>query len=327
MKQYFLIALTLFITTSAIAKPLVVYSGRSEALVGPIFEQFEQDTNIKLDVRYNSSPAGATQLLQEREASPADVVFLQETSYLSVLANAGLLQELPNSLLDQVPEQFQEAQGRWMGTSARARVLAYNTNLISEDELPQSLAELSDPKYQGKLGWAPTNASFQAHISGLRALWGDEATEQWLEAMIQNQPTAYPKNAVQVSAAGTGEIAIGWVNHYYLHRLQQQQPDLPVKNYSFPQQGDAGNMLMIVGAAITKNTDNQAQAEMLLNYLVSEPVQWRFVNEVFEYPASKNVATHPDVASLDSIEFVEIDQGSLADIGPTLELLKKHGLL
>jgi iron(III) transport system substrate-binding protein len=161
----------------------------------------------------------------------------------------------------------------------------------------------------------------------LRALWGEEATEQWLETMIQNQPTAYPRNAVQVSAAGTGEIAIGWVNHYYLHRLKQQQPDLPVKNYSFPEQGDAGNILMIVGAGITNTTSKQEQAEALLNYLISEPVQLRFTNEVFEYPAQKTVATHPDVPSLESLRLIEIDQGALADVGPTLELLKKHGLL
>lgn len=327
MKTLLATLVTFFITTAAIAKPLVVYSGRSEALVGPIFEQFEKDTGIKLDVRYNESPAIATQLLHEREASPADVVFLQETSYLSVLGNAGLLQTLPDNILNQVPERFQEKQGRWVGTSARARVLAYNTNLISEEELPKNLAELADPKYDGKLGWAPTNASFQAHISGLRALWGEEATEQWLEAMIQNHPTAYPKNAVQVSAAGTGEIAIGWVNHYYLHRLKEQQPNMPVKNYSFPEQADAGNILMIVGASITNTTRKQEEAEILLNYLLSEDVQLRFVNEVFEYPAHKDVPTHAGVPSLDSIAFVEIDQEQLADIGPTLELMKKHGLL
>jgi iron(III) transport system substrate-binding protein len=327
VKKFLTALFTLFITTSAIAKPLVVYSGRSEALVGPIFEQFTQDTGIELDVRYNSSPAIATQLLQEREASPADVVFLQETGYLSVLANANMLQTLPSSLLEQVPERFQEEQGRWMGTSARARVLAYNTNLISEEELPKSLKELADPKYDGKLGWAPSNASFQAHVSGLRTLWGEEATEQWLQAMIKNHPTAYPKNAVQVSAAGTGEITIGWVNHYYLHRLKQQQPDLPVKNYSFPEQGDAGNMLMIVGAAITQTTDKQEQAEALLNYLVSEDAQLLFANEVFEYPASKAVATNLEVPSLDSIDFVEVDQRSLANIGLTLEMLKRNGLL
>lgn len=327
MKKTLLAALMLFLATSAIAKPLVVYSGRSEALVAPIFEQFTQDTGVELDVRYNSSPAIATQLLQERGATPADVVFLQETSYLSVLANAGLLQPLPESLLNQVPKRFQEKEGRWMGTSARARVLAYNTNLISEDELPKNLQELADPKFEGKLGWAPTNASFQAHISGLRSLWGEKEADAWLTAMEKNHPSAYPKNAVQVSAAGSGEITIAWTNHYYLHRLKQQNPDLPVKNYSFPEEGDAGNILMIVGVGITQNTRNEVQAQQLLNYLVSAPIQERFVNEVFEYPAREGVALHPGVANLDTIEFVEVDQAELADVGPTLELLKKHGLL
>ncbi len=328
MKQYLLVLLSLFaITTSALAKPLVVYSGRSEALVGPIFEQFEKDTGIELDVRYNSSSALATQLLQERDDSPADVIFLQEIGYLTVLGNADLLQTLPPDMLNQVPERFQEDEGRWLGTSARARVLAYNTNLVKEEDLPKTLEELADPKWKGKLGWAPSNASFQAHVSALRTLWGEEKTEEWLKAMIEDKPTAYPKNATQVSAVGNGEIAVAWTNHYYINILKQQNPNLPVKSYNFPTPHDAGNLLIVCGAGITQHTTNRKEAEQLLNYLISEPVQERFVNEVFEYPARQGIPVNPDVASLESIQFADVDQGSMADVEPTLELLKKYGLI
>lgn len=327
MKKLLLAVALCVATFTAIAKPLVVYSGRSEALVGPLFEQFQKDTGIELDVRYNSSPALATQLLNEREATPADVVFFQESSFLSVLAEANLLKQLPSSITNQVPERFVDRNKQWVGTSARSRVLAYNTDKINPEDLPKTLEEFADPKWAGKIGWAPTNASFQAHISALRKQWGEEKTEAWLKAMKANKPATYPKNAVIVSAVGQDEIQVGWVNHYYLHNLKKQNPNLKVANYSFPEDKDIGNMLMIVGAGIVNTTLQPKEAEMLVNYLLEEPAQQYFAEEVFEYPARPGVATADGVPSVDSVAFVEIDQGDLADLGPTMTLLKKYGLL
>lgn len=327
MKKLLLAVALCVATFTAIAKPLVVYSGRSEALVGPLFEQFQKDTGIELDVRYNSSPALATQLLNEREATPADVVFFQESSFLSVLAEANLLKQLPASITNQVPERFMDRNKQWVGTSARSRVLAYNTDKIKPEDLPKTLEEFADPKWAGKIGWAPTNASFQAHISALRKQWGEEKTEAWLKAMKANKPATYPKNAVIVSAVGQDEIQVGWVNHYYLHNLKKQNPNLKVANYSFPEDKDIGNMLMIVGAGIVNTTLQPKEAEMLVNYLLEEPAQQYFAEEVFEYPTRPGVATAEGVPSVDSVAFVEIDQGDLADLGPTMTLLKKYGLL
>jgi len=230
MKKLILLITLVAATFAAVAKPLVVYSGRSEALVGPIFEQFQKDTGVALDVRYNSSPALATQLLNEGNATPADVVFFQESSFLSVLAEAGMLQPLPSSITEQVPARFREANNRWVGTSARSRVLAYNTDKIKPEDLPQNLEAFADPKWAGKIGWPPTNASFHPHISALRKIWSEEKTENWLKAMKANQPVMYPKKAVLVNAVGHEQVLGGWVKHYYLHNLKKQNPNLKVAN-------------------------------------------------------------------------------------------------
>jgi iron(III) transport system substrate-binding protein len=123
MKKFLVLFLTLF-TFSALADELVVYSGRGEALVAPLFAQFEKDTGIKLDVRYNTTSSLATQLLSEKQNSPADIVFFQESGYLTLLAEAGLLKTLNADLLKQVAPHSQDAKGRWLGSSARVRVLA-----------------------------------------------------------------------------------------------------------------------------------------------------------------------------------------------------------
>lgn len=211
------------LTFNAFAQtPLVVYSGRSEALVAPLFAQFEKETGIKLDVRYNSTTAIATQFLNEQKDSPADVIFLQESGYLTMLSKAGLLQPLKADLLNQVEPNLQDDKGYWVGSSARVRVLAYNTDKLKPEDLPKDLTELALPQWQNKLGWAPTNASMQAHVSALRVLWGEEPTFKWLESVKNNKPHAYQKNAQIVNAVGQGEILIGWANHYYAHQLKNK---------------------------------------------------------------------------------------------------------
>ncbi|MGA2654739.1 MAG: extracellular solute-binding protein [Gammaproteobacteria bacterium] len=326
MRNFLVAFLTLF-TLNAVADELVVYSGRGEALVAPLFAQFEKDTGIKLDVRYNTTSSLATQLLSEQQNSPADVVFFQESGYLTLLAEAGLLKELKPELLTPVSAQFQDEKKRWLGTSARVRVLAYNTNLVKPQDLPKDLKELTDPKWSGKIGWAPSNASMQAHVSALRVLWGEEPTFKWLEGVKNNKPLSFQKNAQTVSAVGQGDIAIGWVNHYYLYQLKKQNPNLPVANYNFPESGKAGNILIISGAGIHTHTKKQAQAEQFIAYLSGEKAQQYFANESFEYPTRTGIATNPEVTPLADIHFASVSQKDLAEVEPTLKMLRQLGLI
>lgn len=302
---------------------LVLYCGRSEALVGPLLERFQQETGVKVSVRYGKTPALASQLLSEGAESPADVIFAQDSGYLGALAAQGLLSKLPQETLDRVDPRFRGPEGRWLGTSGRARVLVYGTKSLEPKDLPSSLADLADPKWKGKLGWAPGNSSFQAHVSFLRHAWGEEKTKSWLQAMIKNEPKVYPKNSPQVAAAIAGEIQIGWVNHYYLYR---KGADAPAANYSFRSEGDAGNVLMVSGLAIRSESPRQAEAKKLLAYLVSEAAQNHFAQETFEYPTVPGIKTHERVPALESLKLATVDQSHLADVGPTLELLQELGL-
>lgn len=308
------------------AEPLVIYSGRGESLVGPIFEAFTAESGIEVDVRYNKTPAIATQVLTERQDSAADVIFLQESGYLGTLAANGLLATLPRSVLGQVDPRFRDEQGRWIGTSGRARVLVYNTQQLAPEDLPRSLSELRDPKWKGKLGWAPGNASFQAHVSALRHLWGEAQTRSWLESVGENNPTVYPKNSPQVRAAASGEIQIGWVNHYYLLRAKNSNPEIAAANYSFPTASDAGNILMVAGVAVREGTPRMQDALALVSFLTGERAQRMFAEDGFEYPTRVGAPTHADVPPLDSLRLATIDQSALTDVGPTLELLRDLGL-
>ena len=301
---------------------LVVYCGRSEALVSKTLEAFDRSQpGIELDIRYNKTPTLASQALAEKAQCPAHVFWFQDSGYLGAMAKSGMLGNLSEDLYARADPRFRDPGRLWVGITGRLRVLVFNTDTVSEEELPKSLKDLGDPKWKGRIGWAPGNASFQAHVSLLRHNWGEDRTRLWLAAMKANDPKLFPKNSPQVQAAHNGEISIGWVNHYYLHKLKSD--GYKAANYSFPSD-EGGNVLMVAGAAIRKGVSGKhlESAEKLLAYLLSEEVQTQLAKETYEYPVVRNIPTHPDVRPLASIALTAIDQGHLTDIGPTLHVLR-----
>ena len=211
------------------ASELVVYSGRSEELIGPLLERFTEETGIEVSVRYGGSTELATTLLQEGEASDADVFFAQDPASLG--AAAPLMAELDESILSRVPERFSDADGRWVGTSGRARVVVYDTNDVSADELPNSLDELVDSRWSGRMAVAPTNGSFLAFVAAMIVEQGEDYTLDWLERLAANQPIDYPGNSPIVAATDAREVDLGLVNHYYLLRLQAEGGGTEVANH------------------------------------------------------------------------------------------------
>ena len=307
------------------AEPVVIYSGRSESLVGEMFLKLEQVTGVDVDVRYGDTPELVTLMLTEGEQSPADIIFAQDSGHLGALANQDRLATLDSALLAQADARFQDPAGRWVGTSGRARVLVYNTEALSAETLPASLKDLADPQWKGKLGWAPGNGSFQAHVSALRHIWGEDETKAWLAAVQANAPAVYPKNSPQVEAAAKGVIQIGWVNHYYLYRSKTD--GYTADNHSFATAGDAGNVLMLAGMAIRKGSQRTEDASTVISWMLSEEAQRHFANHNFEYPTRPGVSTHADVPALDTLHLAEVNQDWLADLGPTRVMLQELGLL
>ncbi len=192
---------------------LTIYSGRNENLVGPFIEAFTAATGIEADVRYAGTGELAITLLEEGDASPADVFFAQDAGALGLLQDAERFVVLPEELVSAVDPRFTSDASMWTGASARARVLVYNTDALSEDEVPTTVNALLDPKWSGKVGWAPTNASFQTFVTAFRVLEGDDAARAWLEGMVANGVVPFDGNTDIVMAVWNGELELGLVNH------------------------------------------------------------------------------------------------------------------
>lgn len=310
---------------------LIIYSGRSESLVQPIIDEFAEETGIRVSVRYASTPEITGVLLEEGENSPADVFFAQDPGGLGAVQNAGLLGALPEATLARVPERFRSENGDWVGISGRARVIAYNTDSIQDPaaELPADIYDFVDPKWDGRLGWAPTNGSFQAMVTAMRVLWGEDKTREWLQGIQANNPRVFEGNAPIVEAVGAGEIDAGFVNHYYLYRfLAEQGESFKARNY-FEPGGGPGSLLMVAGAGILNTAKNVENAQAFIDYLLSEEGQTYFVTQTSEYPVVEGVELPqglPPLAEVDA-NAPQISLSDLADVQGTQNMLIDLGII
>lgn len=306
---------------------LVLYSGRSESLISLLIDQFSENAGIEVKVRYGKTAELAVTLLEEGDNSPADLFFAQDPGGLGAVAAAGLLVELPEDILSQVDQRFRSADNLWVGVSGRARVVAYNTETLSPNDLPDDLQGFTDPKWKGRIGLPPTNSSYQTMVTGMRKIWGEEAARAWLEGIMANDPQFYEKNTPTVAAVSTGEVQVGFVNHYYLYRfLQEEGLNFPARNYFLPA-GGPGSLVMVAGIGRLATGSNQENALKFIEYLLSRDAQQYFANETFEYPLIAGIEIHAGLIPLSELNAIDIDLASLADLQGTIELLQDVGML
>lgn len=326
-----LLALTLVFTSCESPappppEPLVIYSGRGESLVQPILEQFQAATGLEVEVRYGGTAQLAVALIEEGDQTPADLFWGQDAGALGALHTAGLLVSLPDSILSKVPSAYKNSVGNWVATSGRARTLAYSPERVDAAEMPESIFSLTEEQYSGRVGWAPTNGSFQAHVTALRKIVGDDETRAWLEGMRDNGAKAYSNNRGILDAIAAGEVDLGLPNHYYLFGKKKADPNYPVEQTSFAA-GDAGNLVNIAGLGMLTSSINQEAALRLLSFLLSDEAQKYFADDVFEYPVTGSVTPSVDLGLIEPAQQAQLDLEELRDLETTLELLREVGLL
>ena len=302
---------------------LTIYSGRNEELVGELIEQFERESDLKVDVRYGDSSELAATIAEEGDNSPADVFFSQDAGALGAVEDT--LSSMPRPVLDAVPDRYRDPRGRWAGVSGRARVIAYNTDEFDEGEVPDSVFDLTDKRWRGRVGIPPPNASFQAFVSAMRLDVGDKRTREWLEGMRDNDAQLYDNNIQTVEAIGRGEIDVGLVNHYYLYELRREDPDLAVANH-FLRRGDPGSLVNAAGVGILKTTDRQENAARFARFLVSDGAQEYFSEKTFEFPLIEGVQPPAGLPRLSELIGPQVELGRLGNqLRSTLKLLDEVG--
>jgi len=307
---------------------LTLYSGRAEVQVKPILEEFTKATGIKVSARYGASAELAAQIAEEGGGSRADIFWAQDAGALGAVDKAGLFGPVPPPVSSVVDQKFRAPDDNWVGVSGRARVVVYDPRKVPAGELPASVFSLTEPRWKGRIGLAPTNGSFQSFVTAMLITVGEPRTRAWLQGIKANDPKTYPSNDLIVKAANEGQVDLGLVNHYYLFQLQSEiGADKTVARNHYTAGTDPGALVNVAGAGILKSSKRQADAARFVEYLLSEPAQRHFADQNFEYPLRPGVPTAAGLPPLQSGQGPAINLGDLADLDHTLELLRQTGLL
>lgn len=310
------------------ADGVVVYSGRSEELVGPLFDQFTAETGIPVQARYGDTAELAAQMIEEGDSTPAQVYFAQDAGALGAVSAEGLLAVLPESVVSLVPENYRSADGSWVGVSGRARVIAFDQQQLDVDQVPTSIFDLTDPQWKRQVAIAPTNASFQSFVTALRVTDGDDAARAWLEGLVANDVQKFEKNGLILDAVDAGQVQLGLINHYYWYeKAAEIGADAMRAQIAFTAPEDPGSLVNVAGVGITVNAGNSNNAKTFVEWLLSPNAQQYFVENTYEYPVVQGIAAADGLPALDSLRGPDIQLAELADLPGTLTMLEDVGLL
>lgn len=310
-------------------KALIVYSGRNEALVKPLLDMYSQRTGIKIQARYGSSAQMAAQLVEEGAKSPAEVFLSQDAGALGAVNKKGLFAALPAEVTAKVPARYRARDGKWVGVTARSRVLVYNPALVTAAELPASVFELTDPKWKGKVAVAPTNASFQAFVTAVRVQHGEARAKEFFTGLKANDVQSHSNNIAIVEAVEAGKVPVGLVNHYYLGEIAKERGTTPEKlnaKLHFFAAGDSGAMVNVSGVGVLARSAADPDARSFLDYLLGAEAQTYFAEQTFEYPVVSGAPAPAYVPALADLKVPDIDLNDLETLDASVALLKETGL-
>ena len=300
---------------------LNLYSGRNEFLVGRLVDYIEGlYDDFEITPRYRDSVDLVNTIVNEGENTSADVFFSVNAGALSALADEGRARTLSDDVLERVDPSFRTDS--WVGTSGRARTVPYNTEALSESDLPTDI--MAYEEFEGDLGWAPGYGSCQAFVTAMRILEGEDRTRQWLQGVVDSGIEQYNDEFRVCKAIADGEIDAGFTNHYYIQRVLDEDPDAPIATQFT--EGDAGVVFNVAGAAVVDATDQPDLAENFLRHLLSAEAQEFFAVETFEYPMIDEVDPVGNLPPASELEVPDLDLSQLSDLEPTIDLMRDVGI-
>lgn len=307
---------------------VVLYSGREEALIAPLIEIFQNNTGIRVDVRYAGTSELAAQLLEEGQSTPAGVFLSQDAGALGALADAGLFATLSDDITGRVDADFSSSDGSWVGVTGRARVIVYDSEQVSADELPKTAEEIVSDRWAGQVAIAPSNASFQSFVTAYRVLKGDDAADEWVGALAAGNQPIFEKNSAIVEAVNDGTHPLGLINHYYWYRLASERGAENMRaRLHFTDVGDPASIVNVTGAGILAAHALDQDAWDLVAFLVSDEAQRYFVEQTYEYPLVPGIEAPEGLPALGDLAIANFDLSDLRTLKLTQTLLQKYGLI
>ncbi|WP_374457967.1 iron ABC transporter substrate-binding protein [Nocardioides sp.] len=306
---------------------LVIYNAQHEQLLDELVPLFEEESGLDVELRNGKDLEMANQIVEEGEDSPADVFLTENSPAMSIVDNAGLFAELPESATESIPDQYVPSDRTWTGFLGRSTVAMYNTDSMTEADMPASILDFAEPEWKGRVAFSPTGADFQAIVSAVLALEGEQATADWL-AGLKDNGVIVQNNLVVMQSVDSGEVDAGIAYHYYWYRDREENgTDSDSSALHFFGDQDPGAFLSISGAGILASSEHQEAAEEFVTWLTGTEAQQAMAESyALEYPLNPDASLNPDVKPFDELEPPEVDVAGLN--GPQVtDLMTEAGLL
>ncbi|WP_310529873.1 iron ABC transporter substrate-binding protein [Nocardioides sp.] len=306
---------------------LVIYNAQHEELLDQLVPLFEEESGLDVELRSGQDLEMANQIVEEGTDSPADVFLTENSPAMSIVDNAGLFSPAPTGALATIPAAYVPSSKNWVGFLARSTVVMYNTDTVTEADLPASILDFAEPQWQGRVGFSPTGADFQAIVSAVLELEGEDATRAWLKGLKANG-VILQNNLVVMQSANAGEIDAGIAYHYYWYRDRAESgSDSDSSALHFFGDQDPGAFLSVSGAGILKSSEHAEAAEQFVDWLTSTDAQQAMAESyALEYPLNPAASLNREVKPFDELEPPAVDISKLN--GPQVtELMTEAGLL
>lgn len=306
---------------------ITVYNAQHEELLNTIVPIFEKRTGIDVKLRSGSDLELANQLVQEGDASPADVFLTENSPAMTLVDDAGMFSPVAQDTQGLVPDQYQPSDHHWIGFLGRSTVAVYNTDALSDSDLPSSILDFAKPEWEGRVAFSPTGADFQAIVSAVLATQGQARTEAWLQGLAANG-TTYDGNDVVLQSVNDGEVDAGIIYHYYWYRDRAESGDNSDHSalHFFGDQ-DPGAFVSVSGAGVLKSSDKQSAAQKFVRFLADQEGQQAMADSyALEYPLNPHVDLGHGVKPFDSLQPPAVDPASL-NSEQVIQLMQDAGLL
>ena len=323
-------AIPLLAATSPTPTQLVVYSGRAERLIKPALDSFEGKTGIRVELLSSGTTELLNRLQAEGDRTPADVFITNDAGNLERARELGLLRPLAMREIERtIPAPFRAPDNSWVGLSGRIWILVYNTRQVKPADI-KSILDLAEPRWKGKIAIPNAGSEYlQAGVSVIKATQGDSRTRHFLEGLKANADTnVFGKSSQIVEAVAKGQAAVGLVNHYYIYRHLEAQPDAPIAALIPDQaEGSMGAIMNAAGIGVTKHARHLEAAKLLVEFLVSQAGQKMFADLNKEYPLHPEVKANPVLPERQSFRAALVPLARLSELRePTMAMIEQAGL-
>ena len=306
---------------------VVIYTSLDKVFSQPILETFQKETGIKVLAVYDSEATKTTglvnRLIAEKDSPRADVFWNSETGRTIILKKKGVLAQYVSPLATNIPQQFKDSDGYWTGFAARCRILIYNTAMLKPEDLPKSIFELTDPKWQGKVALAyPLFGTTATHCAALFAELGEGKAKAYFEALKANGVMLTDGNASARDRVADGTIPIAFTDtDDAFVAIQQGRP----VDIIWPDKEDMGTLLIPNTVALIKDAPNPEAGKKLIDFLLSKRVEEMLANsDSGQIPLRPDVKRPSHIPSLDKIKAMEVDYEKVADLmEPTGRYMQK----